>query len=269
MDLARLAEPFSDEDIEWRVSQSGLGRSTSSNSGRNPKGIYCKVLAYVTARAIQKRLDDVCGPENWRTEQPVLLDLKLFDKEGKPVSKSAFAIGLSIRIDSEWVTKWDVCEPTNIEPAKGGFSGGEKRAGAQWGIGRYLYRLDETFAEVSEQQPTKQWHWAKLSKQDGGGAYYWKDPVLPAWATPEIEAITEEEFEEVKQAWRAKFATDVKNNAELREGFKRFVRSISDIPVFDVSCWTRDVLERCQKRITMTTDPAGPDSDIPFHGATT
>ena len=62
----------------------------------------------------------------------------------------AIEVGISIRINGEWITKYDVSDPTQIEPVKGGFSGAMKRAGAQWGIGRYLYQLQETFAEVSE-----------------------------------------------------------------------------------------------------------------------
>jgi hypothetical protein len=216
------------------------------------------VLAYVTARAIQKRLDDVCGPDGWKLEPPLILDVN---------GKTAFACGISIRIDSEWVTKWDVAEPTNVEPAKGGFSGAMKRAGAQWGIGRYLYRLDETFAEVSETQAGRQWQYAKLPEKHGGGAYYWKAPGLPAWATPmEPEhGIEEKELAALKRAWRDKFAEGVKNPAELRDGFTRFVNSvIGEIPVSDAACWTRDGLERCQKRIEATTDANGPDSDIPF-----
>ena len=54
MDLSKLKEPFSENDIEWRVQQSG------ETNGR----IWAKVLAYVTARAIENRLDEVCGPEN-------------------------------------------------------------------------------------------------------------------------------------------------------------------------------------------------------------
>ena len=93
IDLRRLAEPFPAEDIEWRVSRAGMG----------PKGIYCRVLAYITARAIQSRLDDVCGPSEWRVEEPRIISVN---------GKSAFAVGISIRIEGEWVTKWDVAEPT-------------------------------------------------------------------------------------------------------------------------------------------------------------
>lgn len=250
MDLKKLSEPFPLEDIEWRVSRSGNGQ----------KGIFCLVLAYVTARACQKRLDDVCGPENWQIEEPRVIEIN---------GKSAFACGISIRIDKEWVTKWDVAEPTNVEPAKGGFSGAMKRAGAQWGIARYLYYLDETFAEVAEQPVagSRQWTYAKLADKHGGGAYYWKAPGLPAWALPKEpeHEVTADELGALKQAWRLKFAPQIKNPKDLREGFARFVTGVvGEFPSADSSCWTKDALESCQKRIQDTKEPDGVSSDVPF-----
>ena len=143
IDLSKLAEPFDRDDIEWRVSR----------AGRSNGKVFCRILCYITARAIQQRLDDVCGPTNWRNE-PLTVH-----EAGQRTF--AFQTGISIRIGDEWVTKWDVAEPTQIEAAKGGFSGAMKRAGAQWGIGRYLYHLDETFAEVSE-SGGKGWTYADL-----------------------------------------------------------------------------------------------------------
>jgi len=251
IDLSKLSLPFPLEDIEWRVSRSGMGG----------KGIFCLVLAYITARAIQKRLDDVCGPQNWRVEEPRMLDVG---------GKSAFAVGISIRIGEEWITKWDVCEPTNIEAAKGGFSGAMKRAGAQWGIGRYLYYLDETFAEVSEEQPhnsSRQWKWAKLPEKAGGAAYWWKPPGLPAWALPKEpeHEIFEAELNHLKREWRDKFAPDNENPAELREGFARFVTSvIGEFPLSDFTCWTRAALVKVSRRIDGTREPNGVSADVPF-----
>jgi hypothetical protein len=255
IDLSKLALPFPAEDIEWRVSRAGMGKS----------GIYCQVLAYITARAIQQRLDDVCGPENWCMEAPKILDMS-----GKP----AFACGLSIRTDvgsgHEWLTKYDVSEPTNIEPAKGGWSGAMKRAGAQWGIGRYLYHLDEAFAETAEYDPktSRGWHYAKLPEKHGGGAYYWREPQLPAWALPKEEAddsVSATELNTLKKEWKDKFAPEVKNRSDLMEGFNRFVTSIlGDFPVADPTCWTHDALAKCRARINSTTEPNGVSSDVPF-----
>lgn len=248
IDLSKLAEPFPAGDIEWRVSRAGMGQ----------KGVYCNCLAYVTARAIQARLDAVCGPSNWKNEEPRMVEFQ--------VGKFAFVGGISIKIGDEWITKWDVAEPTHVEPAKGGFSGCQKRSGAQWGIARYLYHLPETYAEVSE-QGGKGWNWAKLSEKQGGNAYYWKPPKLPAWALPKEpeHEISLANLNDLKREWKDKFAADVKNPADLREGFSRFVISIvGEFPSDDYTCWTRDALDRCLKRISDTTEPGGVSVDVPF-----
>ncbi len=248
IDLSRLADPFPAEDIEWRVSRAGMGKS----------GTFCRVLAYITARAIQSRLDEVCGPENWRNEMLTVHELR--------PGVVAMQVGISIRIGDEWLTKWDVSEPTNIEPAKGGFSQATKRAGCQWSVGRYLYHLDETFAEVSE-TGGKGWNYAQLPEKHGGGVYYWKPPALPAWALPKEpeHEIKLDELNALKRSWMEKFAPDSKNPADLRDGFSRFVVGVvGEFPAADFTCWTKDAWERCYEQIKQTTDPSGPAPDVPF-----
>jgi len=154
-----------------------------------------------------------------------------------------------------------------VEPAKGGWSGAMKRAGAQWGIGRYLYHLDETFAETSETQQGRRWNYAKLPEKHGGGVYYWKVPGLPAWALPKEpeHEINRSELDTVKRLWRKKFAPDVKSPKDLLDGFSRFVESIvGEFPVGDYTCWTREAFERCLGRIAETTDPEGVSAEVPF-----
>jgi len=250
-DLKELAARFPNDSIEWRVSRSGMSRGE----------VYCIVLAYITARAIQERLDDVCGPDGWRNEEPRVIDVN---------GKAAFVGGISIRdqvaIPSGWITKWDVSEPTNIEPAKGGFSGAMKRAGAQWGIGRYLYYLPETFAETTQTKQTNSSVWTYAKDRASETPYWWKKPQLPGWALPkepehEVSVI---ELSGLKNAWKDKFATDVRSD-ELLSGFSLFVGSIvGEFPHGDSTCWTRDALDKCHQRIRATTDPDGVSSDVPF-----
>jgi hypothetical protein len=159
MDLNKFDEPFSPEDIEWRIQQSGKTRDGK---------VWAMVLAYVTNRAIMKRLDDVCGKAGWRNEYRDI------------PNNGGVECGISIKIDSEWVTKWDAAENTQVEAVKGGRSGAMKRAAVQWGIGRYLYNLEEGFAQTSLDKK-QGWHRAKL--KDGTG-FYWLPPSLPGWAIP-------------------------------------------------------------------------------------
>lgn len=164
MDLSKLKEPFKASDIEWRIQQSG------EKDGR----IWAKVLAYVTARAIENRLDDVCGPENWKNE---------FRKEGP---NGEYLCGLSIKVDNEWITKWDGCSSSgtnsNIDGFKTALSGAIKRAAATgWGIGRYLYSLEEGWATVCDDGIYS----AKL--KDSNKWFRWNPPILPDWALPKGE----------------------------------------------------------------------------------
>ena len=111
-------------------------------------------MAYVTNRAIQNRLDEVFGIFGWRNEFT----------EWKGGSQLC---GISVKVDNEWITKWDGAADSNMEAVKGGLSDAMKRAAYQWGIGRYLYKLPSV--------------WVGLK----GGKYLAETPQLPTWALPE------------------------------------------------------------------------------------
>ena len=162
MDLSKLKDPFPSNHIEWRIGRSGT-------SGKGP---WAQVLAYLSARAIQDRLDEVCGPGNWKCEYREWHE----SKQGV----AAQLCGISILIDNEWVTKWDGAESTDIEAVKGGLSSAFKRAGVAWGIGRYLYELGDSWAACSSEK-RKDWNYAKTKD---GTVFYWQPPELPAWAVP-------------------------------------------------------------------------------------
>jgi hypothetical protein len=250
MDLRKLAERFPAGDIEWRVARAGINKKQE---------VFCMVLAYITARAIANRLDDVVGPENWQNTGLTVHELR--------VNVTAIQVGISILIDGKWVTKYDVSEPTNIEPAKGGFSGAMKRAGAQWGIGRYLYHLSETFAETSE-TGGKGWEYARLPEKQGGGTYYWKPPQLPAWALPPEgeKPIGADVINRLKLDWKAKLAAGEKNRQTLATGFADWMFSIvGEFPIDDASKWTQQIMDDCRKRIESTrADGKGPTADVHF-----
>ena len=155
MDLSKLKDCFEPNDIEWRLQQCGKG-----SNGK----IWGMALAYVTNRAIMNRLDEVCGPENWKNEY-------------KAAPDGGILCGLSIKVGDEWVTKWDGAENTDIEAVKGGLSGAMKRAAVQWGIGRYLYKLEESWINANE-------NGAYRGKTKDGTTFKWDAPALPAWALP-------------------------------------------------------------------------------------
>jgi len=151
-----LKAPFPAEDIDWRI----------QSCGKNARGVWAKCLAYVTSRAVQDRLDEVCGPEGWQTViQPI---------------DGGFLAGIGIEIDGQWVWKYDGAQTTDIEKIKGGISGAIKRAAVQWGIGRYLYNLKTGYANIAENGVN--WQKGKSGDYD---AFNWNPPALPVWALPE------------------------------------------------------------------------------------
>lgn len=174
MMIQELKAPFEAKDIEWRVQRSGVKDGKA----------WAMVLAYVTNRAIMDRLDAVCGIEGWRNEY-------------KPIEKGMLC-GISIKINDEWITKWDGAQNTDIEPIKGGISGSMKRAAVQWGIGRYLYGLSATFANVNG----KGSHSDKAKdKQTNKDVWFkWDPPPLPEWALPEQSkeaAMTSDQYDTI------------------------------------------------------------------------
>ena len=127
-----LARPFAAEDLEWRIQVT----SKDKTSGL--------AIPYVTNRAIQDRLDEVVGPENWYN------DYKPWHGNGK---KDAQICGISIYFEGKgFITKWDGAEDSDIEPIKGGLSDSMKRSAVQWGIGRVLYKMTKPLWVKIEQK---------------------------------------------------------------------------------------------------------------------
>lgn len=158
MNLKDLALPFNEDEIEWRLQSCG-----KKGNGQ----IWATCLAYVQARAIMNRLDEVCGPENWRVDY-------WFPSQTGVIAK------LYIKIGDEWIAKEDGAEQTDIESFKGGLSSALKRAGSVWGIGRYLYGLETGYAKITNESRGTRW-----GKTKDGTEFYWEAPHLPQWALPE------------------------------------------------------------------------------------
>lgn len=89
------------------------------------KGPGGKMLSYINARDVMKRLDDVVGSHNWSDR---------FVMEGERVTCE-----LTILYGDKWITKSDGAGETQIEGEKGIFSDAFKRAAVKHGIGRHLY----------------------------------------------------------------------------------------------------------------------------------
>ncbi|MFA6271103.1 MAG: Rad52/Rad22 family DNA repair protein [Candidatus Paceibacterota bacterium] len=178
-----IARPFDSHDIEWRLTRSGV------KSG-GQKWAIC--IPYITARAVHSRLDEAFGPFNWRCE---------FRVESVPNGASGIICRLWYRhpeiTGGNWEWKENGAGQSEIEPFKGGLSDAEKRAFEQLGGGRYLYSLEESFAEVSDKQTERTPNWAKMSEKQGGEAYYWGPPALPDFAIPPAKLAVREAISNV------------------------------------------------------------------------
>ena len=147
---AALSKPFAPEDLEWRLQQTFEEKMRSI------------AVPYVTNRAIQNRLDEVVGPENWCNKyRPwIRFTVKVRDKEDykKWVEKEVISqlCGISIYFPDRdrWICKWDGAEITDIEAVKGGLSDSMKRAAVQWGVGRVLYNMDTVWVNVEKRGKT-------------------------------------------------------------------------------------------------------------------
>lgn len=138
MDLAKLKEPFPADRISWRV-----GSTTKDKS----KGM---ALAYIDARDVQDRLDEVCGVDGWQCRYVPMHDKKTVCEIG---IKVGWAVGNTLMPTTmqkvfEWVWKSDGAGDTDVEAEKGSLSDAFKRAAVRWGIGRYLYDVESPWVEV-------------------------------------------------------------------------------------------------------------------------
>ena len=148
--LEALKRPFDTKKINWRV-----GATTKDKD----KGI---ALAYIDARDVMHRLDDVFGMD-WQC------------RYSHAETKTVCEIG--VLIESNWVWRAGGAGDSDIEAEKGALSDAFKRAAVLFGIGQYLYSLPNTWVEI-------------VAK--GNSHVIKSPPILPAWATPEgFDAIME------------------------------------------------------------------------------
>lgn len=124
----QLKAPFMPSQISWRI---------GSTTADKKKGM---ALAYIDARDVMDRLDEVCGPDGWQCTYP--------HANGKTVC----AIGIRVCREGEgfeWIWKSDGAGDSEVEKEKGALSDAFKRSAVRWGVGRYLYHLDSPWVEIT------------------------------------------------------------------------------------------------------------------------
>lgn len=141
-----LSLPFPASAISWRVGATNADKT---------KGL---ALAYIDARDVMNRLDEVCGPENWQDEYT-------------ETPKGRILCRIGIRCGEHWVWKGDGAGDSDVEAQKGAISDALKRAAVKWGIGRYLYDMPATWVAIEARGKTsviRDGEYARLEAVAGG-----------------------------------------------------------------------------------------------------
>ena len=160
MALAELKKPFEPKDVEWRIQR-------KSKDGQ--KGM---AMAYIDARAISNRLDDLVMRniiDGWSVSyRPIDMGNIKQQKRGydTEVPIKGFICTITLNLGDMSISREDGANLTDFEPFKGGLSGAFKRAASMWGIGRYLYDLRTVWAPID--------NWGNITQK----------PRLPLWALP-------------------------------------------------------------------------------------
>jgi hypothetical protein len=154
--FAQLETPFDPTQIKWRV----MRTSTDGRSG--------VILPFADPRAYTDRLNELFTPSGWTREYTIstVPSLTRVDR-GKVVVTSKVLVATAVTITrlgshigtgEEWADKENAVTAADAQAFK--------RACSCFGLGRYLYRFEET--------------WVHLNQRGEPVAI----PVLPAWALP-------------------------------------------------------------------------------------
>jgi len=183
--LRQLKEPFDPNFVKWRIGQV------------SKDGTKATAFAYLDAREVYKRLDDVCGIGGW---QDKIIEIK-----------DGFICELSILIDDKWVTKSDAADFTDMEAIKGGASSALKRAAAVWGVGRYLYYLPVVWV------PTK----VLYTKKNGDPVYgFAEQPQLSGHFLPNHNVERWEDVLELELAKQKELEDDTQSPTDKKQALK-------------------------------------------------
>lgn len=186
-----LKKPFPKDQIHFRIGATNK-RSEERKNGKGAKATKGIPLAYIDARNVMERLDDVVGAENWQCIYPFAgcCQIGIYAGAGKDPTLTA--------TPTHWVWKSNGAGETDVEGEKGQYSDAFKRAAVLWGIGQYLYSLPNEWVDL-----------------DDYGKYK-KTPSLPNWALPGakispqvkkefhdqiLDLLSKGDHEEVERLW--------------------------------------------------------------------
>jgi hypothetical protein len=225
--LAALAAPFDPAQVSWRVGSMSKDKSKA------------KALAYIDARDVMRRLDEVMGAD-WQCEYV-------------PMPNGTTCCKISLRIDGEWRSRSNGAGATDIEGEKGGFSDAFKRAAVLWGVGQYLYDVDSPWVRVNEWKQIDDADMPRLrgllAKQNPETRAHERAPArqepapqaasaVPAPVDPKKEALDRQtahatRVAELQRSKQEDAKAKAKTFAVALSGFKNQIEG-GDVPAFEV-----------------------------------
>lgn len=185
-EIKLLFSEFPPDAISWRA------QSVTHD------GEKAMALAYIDARDVMDRLDQVCGAVDWQDR---------YEFHG-----SRTICYLSIRVGDEWITKADGAGDSDVEAEKGAISDALKRAAVKWGIGRYLYDMDAPWVPCESYERNGKRHWKRwkadpwdfIKKGMKSSAQLKREDFWPEFERELAECKTLISLEHFREAWRAK-----------------------------------------------------------------
>ena len=186
MNLEQLKDHFPREAISWRA------QSVTKD------GTKAMALAYIDARDVMNRLDEVCGA-GWQDEY-------VETPKGRVICR----IGICLA-PGEWIWKSDGAGDTDVEGDKGAISDAFKRAAVKWGIGRYLYDMPAPWVPCESYERNGKKVWSKW--KDDPWKYVKQDRVVQLGPTRKKHEVINTirnvvNLEDLKEYWQSLTESD-------------------------------------------------------------
>lgn len=221
MNLADLKKPFAPDRISWRIGSVAKDKS---------KGM---ALAYIDARDVQDRLDEVCGVDGWQCRYVPMHDKKTVCEIGIRTVKTwveQTTDGKFVRVPDEWIWKSDGAGDSDIEAEKGALSDAFKRAAVRWGVGRYLYDLESPWVALDDNR-IAQHEYARLQALLSKQAAPASNGSKPSAAAPTYDQDPDGQV----TAW-----------VDQQKGFIKACKTVEDVQGWEEA--RKDALDRLKRK---------------------
>ena len=144
-ELQKLKLPTPSDEVKYRIG------STFDGKNKQGESIKCgRMLAYIDARYVQDKLDEIVGVANWTN---------VFHRDEKGILFCTITISF-LREDGviDTISKTDCGTESNVEQQKGEVSDAFKRCAVHFGLARDLYVVPDN-------------PWAMVAELDSSGKY--------------------------------------------------------------------------------------------------